>query len=213
MSKGGTRLGEIMTPSLSIALALALGPHSVQAQKGLEDVGFVMGDTAASVKIIEFSDFGCESCAEFWRESWPQIRSELIETGRVVWWTVPVTVGYRRGKEAANAAQCGAEQSGFWPMHELLMDGQDEWLSVRHPEEVYVRMAGEAGLDVVLFTACYGENRWEERIAAATAVARRGVRAMPTFFVNERPVVGSIPYELFLQVVEDAERDDPGRRP
>lgn len=195
---------------VALVLAFGLGPNETQAQAGLEDVGFVFGDTAAPVKIIEFGDFGCTTCADFWRDSWPRVRHELIETGRVVWWHVPVTLGYRRGKEAANAAQCAAEQDGYWPMHELLLDTQEEWLSAPHPKQLYTRMASEARLDVVAFSACYEENRWEERTKAATRIARRGIRGLPTFFVNGRPVVGSVPYELLLQLVEEAERAVPG---
>ncbi len=142
------RVGLILCTAL--AHTLSLGANGVQAQPGLEDVGFVLGDTAAPVKIIEFSDFGCSTCADFWRESWPRIRHDLIDTGRVVWWQVPVAVGYRHGKKAANAAQCAAEQDGYWRMHELLLGGQDEWLSTRRPQEVYIRMAREAGLDWAL---------------------------------------------------------------
>ncbi|MCH7476442.1 MAG: thioredoxin domain-containing protein, partial [Gemmatimonadetes bacterium] len=76
---------------VALVLAFGLGPNETQAQAGLEDVGFVFGDTAAPVKIIEFGDFGCTTCADFWRDSWPRVRHELIETGRVVWWHVPVT--------------------------------------------------------------------------------------------------------------------------
>ncbi len=204
------RVGLILCTALSHTLSL--GASGVLAQPGLEDVGFVLGDTAAPVKIIEFGDFGCSTCADFWRDSWPRIRRDLIDTGRVVWWHVPVAVGYRHGKKAANAAQCAAEQDGFWRMHELLLGGQDEWLSTRRPQEVYIRMAREAGLDVAAFSACYEERRWEERVEAATRVARRGVRGLPTFFVNGRPVVGAVPYEFLLKFIVEAERAGPGRQ-
>ena len=206
---GSVRIGLILCAAL--VHALSLGANGVQAQAGLEEVGFVPGDTTALVKIIEFGDFGCTTYTEFFRDSWPRIHRDLIDTRRVVWWHVLVTLGYRHGKKAANAAQCAAEQDGFWRMHDLLLARQEEWLSTRRPEEVYTRMAREAGLDVAAFTACYEENRWEDRIKAATRVARRGVRGLPTFFVNDRPVVGAVPYGFFLGVVVEAERAGQGR--
>lgn len=194
------------------ALALTLGPGTdrVQAQAGLEDVGFVLGDTTAPVKIIEFGDFACTTCTDFFRDSWPRVQGELIETGRVVWWHVPVTLGYRGGKEAANAAQCAAEQDGYWRMHDLLLGTQEEWLSTRQPTILFARMASEARLNIVAFSACYEENRWEERTKAATRIARRGIRGLPTFFVNGRPLVGAVPYGTLLQLVVEAERTGPG---
>ena len=214
MTRGPYKVGSVRVRLIlcaALAPALGLGADRVQAQAGLEDVGFVLGDTAAPVKIIEFGDFGCTTCTDFFRDSWPRVQAELIETGRVVWWHVPVTLGYRRGKEAANAAQCAAEQDGYWRMHDLLLGAQEEWLSARHPKELYARMASEARLDVVAFSACYEENRWEQRTKAATRVARRGIRGLPTFFVNGRPVVGAVPYESLLQLVEEAERAGAGR--
>jgi protein-disulfide isomerase len=198
---------------VAAAYWLAPGVSAVEGQPGLAEVGFVLGDTAAPVKIIEFGDFGCTTCADFWRDSWPVIRRDLIDTGRVAWWHVPVTLGYRHGKKAAHAAQCAAEQGEYWSMHDSLLGAQEEWLSTRHPEEVFARLADEAELDDAAFSDCYDESRWEDRIEAATQVARRGVRALPTFFVNGRPVVGAIPYASFLRLVEEAERAGPGRWP
>lgn len=196
--------------SIAVAPALGLGASEVRAQPGLEDVGFVLGDTAAPVKIIEFGDFGCWECAAFWEDSWSRIRRDLIDTGRVAWWHVPVAVGYRHGEKAANGAQCAAEQDGYWRMHDLLLAGQEEWLSTRRPEAVFTRMAREAGLDAAAFSACYEERRWEERVEAANRVARRGITGLPTFFVNGRPVVGAVRYEVLLEFVVDAERDEGG---
>lgn len=204
------RLGLGLLPGIALVYALGVGASGIRAQEGLEDVGFVLGDTAAPVKVIEFGDFGCSECADFWRDSWSRIRSDLIDTGRVAWWHVPVAVGYRHGKKAANAALCAAEQDGFWPMHDLLLGGQEEWFSTRRPEVVFTRMAREAGLDVAAFSTCYEESRWEERIEAANRVARRGITGLPTFFVNGRPLIGAVPYDALLEFVVDAEREERG---
>ena len=193
---------------LAIALGLIVGAAAAVAQEGgAETMGYVLGDTAAPVAIIEFGDFACSACAGFWRDTWPKVRTELIETGRVVWRHIPFVVGFRRGKEAANAGECAGEQDGFWPMHELLFETQQEWTDARHPEDVFRRLAGEARLDVETFDACYRDNRGGDRTKAANRIARRGrIRATPTFFINRHPVVGAVPYELLLELVVEAER-------
>ena len=56
MKRGLVRVGLILCAAL--AHALSFGASGVQAQSGLEDIGFVLGDTAAPVKVIEFGDFG-----------------------------------------------------------------------------------------------------------------------------------------------------------
>ena len=44
-----------------------------------------IGSSVAGVVIIEYSDFECPFCARFAQESWPDVRQQLVESGRVRW--------------------------------------------------------------------------------------------------------------------------------
>jgi protein-disulfide isomerase len=187
------------------------GPAEAQGPS-VEGSGYVLGDTTAAVLIVEFGDFACSACAEFWRETWPRVRGELVETGRVAWRHVPFLLGFDRGDEGANAAECAADQGAFWAMHDRLFEGQAEWTRGRRPEELFFRYAEEIGLEPTAFRQCYDDEAGEDRTDAATRAARdAGVRGTPTFFINGRPAVGALPFEMFLELVERAEQE--GRRP
>jgi len=43
----------------------------------------VRGDPQAPVTLIEYSDFTCGFCLKFFRETWPRLRADYIETGTV----------------------------------------------------------------------------------------------------------------------------------
>ena len=200
--------------SAALMLLLAMGatqPTVVPAQDlevEVDGIGYVLGDSTAPVEIVEFGDFACSACAEFWRETWPRARTQLVETGRVRWRHVPFVIGFARSDEGANAAECAADQGHFWAMHDRLFGGQAEWSRMRRPKEVYIRYAQELGLDSQEFGECYDEERSEDRTDAATRAAERaGVRGTPTFFINGKRALGALSFEMFLGLVEEAEAE------
>jgi len=202
------RIGTVAGMLLLGAAAVGVTPVAASAQDvSLDAIGYVLGEESAPVVVVEFGDFACSACAEFWRDTWPRVKRELIETGRVAWRHVPFLLGFDRGDEAANAAECAADQGHFWVMHDLLFEHQAEWTRIRRPLEAFRRYAAEAGLEAASFEECYDDEDGEDRTRAATRAARdAGVRGTPTFFINGRQAVGALAYDMFVELVEDAER-------
>jgi protein-disulfide isomerase len=202
----GRRVGALGLAALLLGVSRASGQDV-----DVSEVGYTLGEPDAPVTVVEFGDFACSACAEFWRDTWPRVRTELIETGRVVWRHVPFLLGFARGDEAARAAECAGEQGRFWPMHDRLFTGQREWTRGRHPEEVFARYAADIGVGREEFEACLRGDGGEARTRAATKAARAaGVRGTPTFFIDGRQAVGALPFEMFLELVERAERGGAG---
>lgn len=170
-----------------------------------EIVGHAMGDPSAPVAVVEYADFACSACAEFAVDTWPRVRRELVETGRVYWRVVPFSLGFRHGRRAARAGECAAAQSGFWPMHDALFAEQRRWMEPRRPEDTFEEIAETLGLDPVALRECIDDDVPEDRIDQAQDEAEDvGVRATPTFLVNGRPVLGALPFDTFVQAVEAA---------
>lgn len=192
---------------------LALAPPLLAQDRDAVPPGHTLGDPGAPVTVVEYADFACSACAEFSAETWPRVRTELVETGRISWRLVPFALGFRHGGRAARAAECAGDQGAFWPMHDRLFRTQGTWMSKRNPEEHFRDLAREAGLDPDLFQRCVDDDIPEDRIDAANEEARdRGVRATPTFLVNGRPVLGAVDFPMFLLAVEEAEKE-AGNRP
>ena len=40
-----------------------------------------LGDPKAPVTIIEFGDYQCPFCRQFWRDTFPRLKKEYIDTG------------------------------------------------------------------------------------------------------------------------------------
>lgn len=152
--------------------------------------GYLLGDSAAPLQIIEFADFECPACAQFATLTEPDVRKRLVETGQASYrfYDFPLPI-HRNTWAASNAAACADEQGRFWEMHDRLFDSQDQWNgeATGRPKGVFTRLAREVGLDEARFEQCYDENRYQSRIAANRAEAdRRRIGSTPTFIIGVR---------------------------
>jgi len=113
----------------------------------------VRGDPQAPVTLIEYSDFTCGFCLKFFRETWPRLRADYIETGKVRFLYRDFPRGFQGpGLDAAVAARCAGNQGRYWQMHDRLF-GDDRRLG---PADLQ-RHAQTIGLDLPLFSKCLEE--------------------------------------------------------
>ncbi len=168
-------------------------------------LGFNVGDTAAPIQIVEFSDFGCSYCRQFHLETYPVLEEEYMATGKVEWKYVPMILGmFPNAVEAAEVGECAGEQERFAEMRDRLFEDQSEWKNADDPWPVLYGFAEEMGYDMAQLRSCISEGRRRDRIAAGSALAQEvGVRGTPTFFVmGYQPIPGVIPLDLFRQVLD-----------
>ena len=172
----------------------------------LTGVGYDVGDRAAPVVVIDFSDFGCPYCGEFTRETYPTLEREYVRTGKVYFKYVPFIAGmFRNGQQAVRAAECAADQGKFWPMHDSLYAHQAEWKKAPVPSSVFQREVAALALDRARFDACYVTQEVHPRTRRANQIANDvGVRVTPSFIVNGRPVEGALPIADFRRVIDAA---------
>lgn len=185
-------------------------PAAAQANGSLSltGVGHDVGKTAAKVYIVEFADFGCGYCARFAKETYPRIDSAYIKTGRVMWKYVPFVTGmFKNSRQAAEAAECAAQQNGFWAMHDRLYERRKEWMASSDPVGLMSRYAQELKLDAKQLGLCLRTGAVRQRIARNDLLANAlYIRGTPTFFVNGQAIPGAIPFDLFKQVIVAAEK-------
>lgn len=170
-------------------------------------MGHFQGNPFAPVQIVEFADFGCSACGLFSREVRPRLVQELVETGRVGWRVIPIRLAqFRHSGEAVRAAECAAEQGRFFPLEQTLYNQQKEWQGVRNPKQLLARYAAAAGAEPGQWESCFTRRAWRDPVPVNNRAARQlRVNGTPTFFVNNRRVVGALPYERFRAILEEAE--------
>jgi protein-disulfide isomerase len=178
------------------------------ADGSAREPGYTRGADDAAVTVIEFSDFGCQYCRVFSLFIYPTLHREYVEPGLVRWRYVPFDIGrFPHGAAAAVAAECAAEQGDaeFWALRDAIYRGQRDWMTVRDGDAFFRALAADQGLDPDELAACQAGDDARRRLRASNRMARiGGVTGTPTFFVNGRRVVGSLPPEDFAAVLDAA---------
>jgi protein-disulfide isomerase len=172
----------------------------------VDTLGFDRGSEDAPVRVVEMSDYGCGYCRQFHQETFPHLNAEFIDAGKVEWKFLPFDNGmFKNSPHALRASECSLEQGPelFEALNERLWEDQAAWKGSDDASSLLSGWARESGVDVARYTSCIAEDRRNDRIAAATALARQvGVRGTPTFFViGYPPLQGALPTETFRQVL------------
>ena len=153
----------------------------------------------------EFSDFQCPYCSRFSLETLPALYENQVANGEImiIYYDFPLESIHPQAFAAANAARCAGEQSAssYWAMHDQLYQQTKEW-SVVNPNPVFSEIAGDLKLDLEKFNTCLDELRYAEQVKSDIDFAlSRGVRSTPSFFLNNQPLIGAQPVEVFNQAI------------
>jgi protein-disulfide isomerase len=162
----------------------------------------VIGREDAPVTIIEFTDLQCPYCARHAARTFPQLKRDYVDTGRLRYASRDLPLPFHAfALPAAVASRCAGEQGRFWEYRDALFASQGTLGT-----EPYGRIAGELGLDVARLEACRSDGRQEAAVRADIALAAQyGIRSTPTFVIGRvvdgefqgEVVSGAQPYEFF----------------
>jgi Na+/H+ antiporter NhaA len=157
----------------------------------------VRGPAEASVTIVEYGDFECPYCGQ----AEPVVRNLLTDNDiRYVWRHLPLTDVHASAQLAAEAAEAAAAQDAFWPMHDLLLQHQEDL----RPKDL-VRYAAQLGLDSDQFHDDLMRHVHAGRIAQDVESADlSGVSGTPTFFINDQRHYGAYDVETLKAAVKTA---------
>ena len=169
------------------------------------DGAFSIGDADAPVVIVEFTDFQCPFCSRHFLQTFPQIKAEYVDTGKVryVFMDFPLSSIHPQAQLAAEAARCAGDQAFHAEMHDLLFSRQDAWNGRDDVATIFSGFAAELGLDTVAFDACLKAGTHREAVLANLDYGiSLGIDGTPAFFVNGNFISGAQPFEVFQQAIE-----------
>ena len=154
--------------------------------------GYTLGSDSAPVHITEYSDFECPFCALFSTVQMPEVRAQLIATGKVQWRfrDFPLS-SHAYSRTAALAAHCAGEQGKFWEMHDQLFYNHRWAQQGKNPSGLFREFAKTIGLDLDRYDACMDSQRYAGRIEESRQEGEAlGVDHTPSFFANGRIFAG-----------------------
>jgi protein-disulfide isomerase len=206
-------LGRLCTATALAAVAL-LGtggcpvkdatPEDVGPAAGLEVRAddHVLAVGSPTVTVIEYGDFECPICGFFEQQTFPAIKANYIDTGKVRWVYrhFPLREKHPHAEAAAEASECAAAQDRFWDYHDLLLRNQ-----LALGDDDLRGYAAQLGLDTAAFDTCLTSGaeaaRVEEDVQSANTLA---VSHTPTFFIGQQQVIGLLTVEEFSQLLDAA---------
>lgn len=164
---------------------------------------WIKGNPDAKTTLIEYSDFQCPACRNFYTPV-KEAAESLGDDIRIVYRHFPLP-GHVYAFPAAVAAEAAGKQDKFWEMHDMLFENQDTWTKSSDIEKTFIEYAEALDLDVDTFTADLKDPQIEEKIKESVRTGNLlKVNATPTFFLNGKKMEGFSTFSEFKKMIEDA---------
>jgi protein-disulfide isomerase len=187
-----------------VATAPAAPPEGIMGERAI-------GRADAPVEVREFFSLTCSHCAAFHRDTMPQVKKDLVETGRVRF----IFHDFPLDQIALTAAVVARHlpAANYEPFVSALLASQDRWAFARgvNTTEELAKMAALAGMSRPQFDAAIADEATRAAILKARDETARiyGIDATPSFVLNgpgakNRKESGARPYPDFARLVQQA---------
>jgi len=167
----------------------------------------ILGSDLAPITIIEFGDYQCEQCYNWYHNTKDSIVLNYIETGKTNLIFVDLAILGRDSPKAAAATYCAEEQGKYWEYHDLLYNFQEGVDSGWANSERLKAFAFNLELDKELFDICVDSGKFAKRVQFNTNEAKKqGATGTPTFIIvnseGQQKIGGAQPYSVFQKVLD-----------
>ena len=180
-----------------------------------------IGDSNAPIQIVEYSDFQCPYCKQFYNQTEASLTEYFVQTGKIYftyhsagnWVSSNIGAG-TESQDAALAAYCAADQNKFWEMHDALFsNNRDVENQGSFTDKRLTAIAESVKLDMKAYQDCYDSGKYKDQVQQdfddATAA---GISGTPFFImtykvngeVKTETIEGAQPINIFQQKIEAA---------
>ncbi|MCV0410207.1 DsbA family protein [Nitrosopumilus sp.] len=217
MRKKAVVLGSIVA---AIIVGIAVSASSSPTETANLDVGrmhgtistamgsAILGDPSAPITIVEFGDYQCHQCYNWFHNTKPAITRDYIETGKVNLVFVDLAFLGSDSLKAAQASYCAEDQGKYWDYHDLLYNSQESKIDGGWANSERLKaFAFSLGLDMNLFDSCLDSGKYSKRVQYNIQQAKdHGVGGTPGFFIvgpdGQQQISGAQPFSVFKQILD-----------
>ncbi len=162
-----------------------------------------LGDKNAKVKVIEFADFQCPFCKQWFDQTESQLIKDYVNTGKVAFYFRDFAFLGQESNFAGEAAYCANDQGKFWAWHDYLYSHQGQENSGAFSKANLEGFAAAMGLDTNQFNSCLETDKYAKNVTDDTAAGQKAtVNGTPTVFVDGIPLVGAQPYTALKAAID-----------
>ena len=183
--------------------ALLLGdgtPNPVELMKPGPLGEKALGSANAPATIIEYASLTCPHCHKFHLTTYPRIKKELIDTGKVRYIIREFPIG-RTAAAAAVVTRC-APAKDYFTLYDKFLTQQSKWTSQEvRPDAIY-KIAAQTGMKRAAFDSCMANQEITEGLVWVKQRAREfGVSGTPTFFINGKKARGVLTFDQIKAMI------------
>ncbi len=186
-----------------------LAPQPPRNLSVKSDAMYVLGNSDAPLTMVEFTDYQCPFCGRFETTTFPEIKKNYIDTGklRVIVRDLPLSDMHPYALKAAQSVHCAGDQGRFWEMKALLFKNQSK-LDI----DSLAGYAKDLSLNGGTYNSCMAEGRHLKEIGEeATYAQSLGITGTPTFILGKTAgdtvdgllIVGAQPYAAFAAAIDE----------
>lgn len=188
-----------IAPSFAPGLALADAGPATETERAI-------GSPSAPVTVQEFFSLTCPHCGEFATDTMPQIKTKLIDTGKVRFIYHDFPLDQVALKAAQVARYLPAEE--YYPFVEALYASQSDW-AFQQGEDYHARIfkyAALAGMDQATYDKAWNDAALGQWILNGQQEAEKlyNIDATPSFIINGKKIPGAMDYDTFASNVAKA---------
>ena len=176
----------------------------------------VLGDKNAKITLIDFSDYECPFCKRHFTDTYPQLKKDYIDTGKVkmVFRDLPLNFHVNATQEA-EAAECARKQGGdavYFQYHDQIFTKTTSNGTGLALEQLPI-IAKDLKLNVDQFQQCLDSGEFKNEVEKDLAdAAKVGATGTPTFFIGRSTadgvidgikIVGAQPFSAFKAIIDE----------
>lgn len=163
----------------------------------------VMGNPDAPVKVEEFASLSCSHCADFYKNTFPKLKADYIDTGKVffIYTDFPLNAP---ALDAAMVARC-LPPAHYFNFIKMLFENQAQWAYGEDHRDILQKNAGMLGMSTDSFNACVNNEDLKKALTTrmTEAADKHKVQSTPSFVLNGTDLLkGSHDYESFKAKID-----------
>ncbi len=169
----------------------------------------ILGNPSAQITIVEFGDYQCHQCYNWFHNTKPTVFQNYVDIGKVNFVFMDLAFLGMDSPKAAQASYCAEDQGKYWEYHNQLYTAQESQIDNGWANSQRLKaFAFSLGLDMELFDSCLDSGKYTKRVLYNIAEAKKlGANGTPTFFIigpdgQQQKLVGAQPYSVFKQVLD-----------
>lgn len=171
---------------IALVSLLTFPVYGQDAAKGAFLKGdIVYGSATAPVEIIEYGSMTCPHCGHFGGDIFPQVKKELVDTGKVRF-VFRNFVRDRYDIAVASISRCTSDMNVTKALLHDYFSKQEDWMRASNPYEVIASIAEKHGVSRAEVGRCMSDQEAQTHLIEMTqeGIKTYQIERIPFFLVN-----------------------------